>query len=601
MLRQEYDVEIFWDESWINGPRADISRLGKMGFDTAIFFQVIDKYSAAELKNSGCRNIVLIPMYDHSGSWSDVYWLQYRDFKVVNFSKALHQQLGRLGIRSRYFQFFLPPAMPAAKVCKDNGLRGFFWQRTGDITWEHIRTLVEGADFRSFHLHLAVDPPGCDKIEPTDEEIRKYNITLSEWFDNREDYFKATSRANVFFVPRLYEGIGMSFVEAMAQGKFIVAPDHPTMNEYITHGINGLLYNPAAPRPLTFPSADAFAGPVIQSATEGYSRWCGQGAELLDFIFSDMPQKAVWSFVPTHLEVQLRKIGADRAIEHEIIENLRERIQASVDLLGQQAEEIARRNMEITRLAQELGRRDVEINRQAEDLMKKKEALSNIHASLSWRITRPFRFVNDSVERLLRNVRNNSMSNDEGRAATTGLPLVSIITPVFNGARWIDACIRSVLQQDYPRIEHIIVDGGSADETLEICKKYPHLVIHSKKDRGQSHAINKGFAMAQGSILAWLCADDEYEPGAVSAVVKDIQLGHSVVMGYSRFTDADGNFMSDHPANQYSYYSHYMFLRFWRYPRSVSQQFSGPGQSGRPAARYAKICTLRWTMTCGCA
>lgn len=310
MLRQEYDVEIFWDESWWNGPRADISGLADRGFDTLILFQLIDRYSPAELKNSGCRNIVLIPMYDHSGCWSDLYWLQYRDFTIVNFSKALHEQLCRLGIRSGYFQFFLPPDLSVSEVSKNDGLHGFFWQRTDGITWEHIRTLIKGADFRSFHLHLAVDPPGYDKIVPTDEEMSRYNITLSEWFDKHEDYFKATSRANVFFAPRLYEGIGMSFVEAMARGKFIVAPDHPTMNEYITHGLNGLLYNPDVPEPLAFPSSDALVGPVLQSATEGYGRWCEQRADLLDFIFSGMPRKRFWSFFPTIAVTTLKYAAA---------------------------------------------------------------------------------------------------------------------------------------------------------------------------------------------------------------------------------------------------------------------------------------------------
>jgi glycosyltransferase involved in cell wall biosynthesis len=91
----------------------------------------------------------------------------------------------------------------------------------------------------------------------------------------------------------------MSFVEAMAQGKFIVAPDHPTMNEYIVHGVNGLLYNPGDPRPLVFPSADALTEPVRRCATEGYSRWCDQRAELLDFICSDMTRKSFWSSLPT--------------------------------------------------------------------------------------------------------------------------------------------------------------------------------------------------------------------------------------------------------------------------------------------------------------
>jgi glycosyltransferase involved in cell wall biosynthesis len=147
----------------------------------------------------------------------------------------------------------------------------------------------------------------------------------------------------------------------------------------------------------------------------------------------------------------------------------------------------------------------------------------------------------------------------------SALPVVSIVTPVLNCVKWIEHCIKSVMMQDYPKIEHIIVDGGSTDGTLEICQRYPHLIMHSKKDRGQSHAINKGFAMAQGEILAWLCADDEYEPGAVPLAVKNIILGHDVVMGFSRFIDAGGNVIAGHPADVYPYYDNDMFLRFWRY------------------------------------
>jgi glycosyltransferase involved in cell wall biosynthesis/ADP-heptose:LPS heptosyltransferase len=145
------------------------------------------------------------------------------------------------------------------------------------------------------------------------------------------------------------------------------------------------------------------------------------------------------------------------------------------------------------------------------------------------------------------------------------LPLVSIVTPVFNAEKWIERCINSILSQDYPRIEHIIVDGGSKDNTLKICGRYKHLVVHSRPDRGQSDAINKGFSIATGEILAWLCADDEYEPNAVSVAVQELQKGAQFVMGNSRFIDADGKFISDHPANQYPFYDHTMLIRFWKF------------------------------------
>ena len=92
-------------------------------------------------------------------------------------------------------------------------------------------------------------------------------------------------------------------------------------------------------------------------------------------------------------------------------------------------------------------------------------------------------------------------------------PLVTIVTPSYNQGNFIRATIESVLSQNYPHVQYIIMDGGSTDETASVVKDYAsRLTFISEKDRGQSHAINKGFRMAQGSILAWLNSDDLYLP-----------------------------------------------------------------------------------------
>jgi len=89
-------------------------------------------------------------------------------------------------------------------------------------------------------------------------------------------------------------------------------------------------------------------------------------------------------------------------------------------------------------------------------------------------------------------------------------PKISILTPSFNSARTIDRAIRSVLIQGYPNYEHIIIDGNSKDNTVEILKKYNHLIWKSEPDNGQSDAMNKAFSMAKGDIIVYLNADDYF-------------------------------------------------------------------------------------------
>jgi len=110
-------------------------------------------------------------------------------------------------------------------------------------------------------------------------------------------------------------------------------------------------------------------------------------------------------------------------------------------------------------------------------------------------------------------------------------PRVTVVTPSFNQGAFIEETIRSVLLQDYPNLEYFIVDGGSTDSTLEVIKAYESWIDYwvSERDRGQTHAINKGFARATGEILAWLNSDDTFEPHAIRTVVQNMMATNSVV------------------------------------------------------------------------
>lgn len=122
------------------------------------------------------------------------------------------------------------------------------------------------------------------------------------------------------------------------------------------------------------------------------------------------------------------------------------------------------------------------------------------------------------------------------------MPLVSIVTPSYNQGRFIQEAIDSVLSQDYPLIEYLVVDGGSDDETLDVLRGYgTELRWISEPDRGQADAINKGFRRTHGQILGWLNADDVYKPGAVLKAVQVFLAHPEIGLVYGLADEIDEN------------------------------------------------------------
>ena len=120
-------------------------------------------------------------------------------------------------------------------------------------------------------------------------------------------------------------------------------------------------------------------------------------------------------------------------------------------------------------------------------------------------------------------------------------PLITIVTPSFNQGPFLERTIRSVIEQDYPHIEYMVIDGGSSDNSLEIIKKYENRLSYwiSEKDKGQSDAINKGWKRARGTYCAYLNSDDALAPGSVSKIAESFQHYPEAVVVYGDYTFID--------------------------------------------------------------
>jgi glycosyltransferase involved in cell wall biosynthesis len=122
-------------------------------------------------------------------------------------------------------------------------------------------------------------------------------------------------------------------------------------------------------------------------------------------------------------------------------------------------------------------------------------------------------------------------------------PLISVIIPSYNQGAYIDETIRSILMQDYPNVQIIVIDGGSTDNTIDVLRNYPQIEWVSEKDKGQTHAINKGILRSRGEIVAYLNSDDAYRPGALRAVAETFRTEPytQIVVGNCDYIDRNSN------------------------------------------------------------
>lgn len=290
-------VDFFWDSSWEGGPPVHFSQL--LDYDVIILFQSVP-YGLPDCVARRHKNVILIPMLDQLGIARgplfnlDSFWRPFRGSKVLSFSTAVNAVATSNGIASKYFQYM--PDIPVSsqvvpsEQCFSDGLRVFYWlRRPADISCAAVSILLSAIpNGYSIHIHLAVDP---GEMTLTDQDVRNAfssfscrSITVTRWLDKKSDLIDIVHQSDVFIAPRLEEGIGQAFLEALAAGLCIVAPNNGTMNEYLIHGVNGLLYDPSRPVPLNFDNISLIRRNAFHTAKALARAWKAHEDRLVDYV-----------------------------------------------------------------------------------------------------------------------------------------------------------------------------------------------------------------------------------------------------------------------------------------------------------------------------
>lgn len=567
-----HDVEFIWDDSWNGGKSVVFDEIVDK-YDLFVFFQLIPK-TTVPFRKTGA-NIVYIPMFDTYGGdnllhFSSSIWRQMLGCKVLCFSKVLESAFLSNGVVAKYFQYYPNPDNYSTNFSFED-LKGFFWGRMpNQINWQMVRQLIAKSGIKKMHLHLAVDPHTIEDYI-SDEDIEKYNITTTKWFKSKEGYIDALETSQLYFAPRICEGIGMSFLEAMAMGKCVVAPNVGTMNDYIMDGLNGLLYGISYNDSwLTFQNRDQIIKDVKlfpssldidkekvlnisknarQSVEVGYRNWKSKEGELLEFIFSDVRS------------IYQKYYGTDAADpSKDVLAAIRKRDELyEMDCCDDlsEVENLANKIIKHNKLTFGMYQtwRKMKLQRHAHLLLQSKQAYENDGEDVNYLSTeRPNINENLTVGRVLQAGREDLIK--EGGLRTKGLyrvssentPCVTIITVVYNGVEKLERAILSVLKQSYPNVEYIIIDGGSTDGSLQIIEKYVDQIDYfcSQKDGGIYEAMNKGISLSLGEFIGIVNSDDMIlEDGIYDAVSEILQQKADYVAAQSYCVDGQGNFIGE--------------------------------------------------------
>lgn len=280
LLERHATVDAFFAEPDVADVRRVCAGFREDAYDAIVVLQL---HEAFALLSGRHPNVTFAPMHDAMWRGGAFTWKpSFNAAKILCFSWALRTEVMRRAPVHAQVQYFPDPALHPPVENFDT-LRGFLWYRRREIPPEATFALTEGTRFESLSIHDAPDP-GHEAPFPASAPPHLGRLLRTAWSADGGAFRDALAGANVFFAPRPLEGIGMSFLEAMARGLCVAAPDAPTMGEYISHGGNGLLYAPGRPAPLDFGAAREIGARARESIVRGRARWEAGLPALVEFI-----------------------------------------------------------------------------------------------------------------------------------------------------------------------------------------------------------------------------------------------------------------------------------------------------------------------------
>ncbi len=273
-LKASFDVtELYMDSQ--NQPIGEKVDVQGTHFDVLVIWQIMPDVQEMQ-KHFTWKRGVFFPMYDHFLATQGLYpmvWKGYVNFTIICFSKKLHEELAASGFDAKYIQYF-PQPKPVDEWGREDG--AFFWQRREQPNLQTLMEVSVPLHIHHIHLHQAPDPGF--RCEQTQMESHDIQITSTQWFEKKEDVFHEMGKYAYYMAPRLYEGIGLSFLDAMSMGRCVIAPNTPTMNEYIADGVNGILYScegstHKVPRKTISLDVRTLQANAYHTIEQGYKEW----------------------------------------------------------------------------------------------------------------------------------------------------------------------------------------------------------------------------------------------------------------------------------------------------------------------------------------